>query len=105
MSREVILKAYTRKYGLVGSRSEMISPNLLEIERSIRALSVEEQLWLLERITRQVRERTQTKDKFADTKYMQEQLAAMAKDLHIQTEIMAINAEFAVTEMDGIEDL
>jgi hypothetical protein len=37
----------------------MASLNLLEIERSIRALSLEEQLWLLERITRQVREKTQ----------------------------------------------
>ncbi|MCL1464705.1 hypothetical protein [Argonema galeatum] len=83
----------------------MISPNLQEIEHSIRALSLEEQLWLLERIARQVRERTHTKDKFADAKYMKEQLAAMARDPNIQSEIAAIKEEFAVAEMDGLEGL
>ncbi|MFH7024823.1 MAG: hypothetical protein ACHBN1_05340 [Heteroscytonema crispum UTEX LB 1556] len=83
----------------------MISPHLLEIERSILALPVEEQLWLLERIARQLRERKHTADKFADAKYMEEQLAAMASNRDIQAEIAAINDEFAVTEMDGLENL
>lgn len=83
----------------------MISPNLLEIERSIRALSLEEQLWLLERIARQVRERTLIQNKLADAKYMEKQLAAMANDPNIQAEIAAINEEFAVAEMDGLEGL
>jgi len=52
----------------------MISPNLLEIERSICALAVEEQLWLLESIARQIREREYTTNKLADAKYSQEQL-------------------------------
>ena len=80
----------------------MVSPNLLEIERSIRALSLEEQQWLLERLTRKVRERTQTADKFADAAYMEAQIRAMATDPDIQVEIAAINEEFAVTEMDGL---
>ncbi len=83
----------------------MISPHLLEIERSIRALSIEEQEWLLERIEKQVQERKHTADKFADAKYMDEQLATMASDIDIQAEIASINEEFIVTEMDGLEKL
>ncbi len=80
----------------------MISPTLLEIERSIRALSLEEQLWLLERIARQVREKQHITNKFADEKIFTE-LAAMANDPDIQAEIATINQEFAVAEIDGLE--
>jgi hypothetical protein len=90
---------------LVGKASEMISLTLLEIERSIRALSPEEQLWLLERIARLCLEKQQIANKFADEKYMQQQLTAMATDPDIIAEITAINDEFAVTEMDGLENL
>ena len=83
----------------------MISPDLLEIERSIRILSLEEQEWLLERIKRQVQEKKLTAYKFIDAKYMNEQLAAMASDLDIQTEITSINEEFTVTGMDSLEKL
>jgi hypothetical protein len=58
----------------------MISKNLLEIERLLTNLSVMEKLWLLERIAHQ-----------------------MANDLEIQAEITAINQEFALTEMDGLQ--
>jgi len=81
----------------------MISPHLLEIERSIRTLSLEEQEWLLERIKRQVQEKKLTAYKFIDKKYTNEQLAAMANDLDIQTEITEINEEFPVNEMDGLK--
>ncbi|MBW4477380.1 MAG: hypothetical protein KME54_10980 [Tolypothrix brevis GSE-NOS-MK-07-07A] len=83
----------------------MISPHLLEIERSIRTLSLEEQEWLLERIKRQVQEKKLTAYKFIDKKYMNEQLAAMASDLDIQAEIADINEEFTLTEIDGLEKL
>lgn len=63
----------------------MISRTLLEIERSIRALSLEEQLWLLERIARQVREKQHITNKFADE--ISTELAAMASDPDIQAEI------------------
>lgn len=79
----------------------MISLTLLEIERSIRALSLEEQLWLLERIARQVREKQHIANKFADD--IPKELAAMASDPDIQAEITAINEEFAVAEIDGLE--
>ena len=75
----------------------MVSPKLLEIERSIRALSVEEQKLLLSRLTRQLQE--------TDGSSIEEQIKAMANDPDIQAEIAAINAEFAVTEMDGLSSL
>lgn len=83
----------------------MVSPNLLEIERSILALSLEDQQWLLERLTRQVQKRTHKADKFADAAYMEAQIKAMANDPDIQAEIAAINEELAVTEMDGLSGL
>jgi hypothetical protein len=82
-----------------------MSQNLLEIERTIQNLSLEEQLWLLERIARQVRKRVQTGNKFFDPKYMEEQLRAMANNPSIQSEIAAINEEFAITEMDSLDKL
>ena len=83
----------------------MISPTLLEIDRSIRALSLEEHLWLLERIARHLRDKTQTAADPFDSEDMEEDLAAMASDPEIQAELAAINEEFAVTEMDGLEML
>jgi hypothetical protein len=83
----------------------VVSPNLLEIERSIRALSLEEQQWLLKRLTRQVQERVVTASKFADAAYMEAQIKAMASDPDIQAEIAAINEESAGTEMDGLSGL
>ncbi|MEH1813935.1 MAG: hypothetical protein V7K26_20790 [Nostoc sp.] len=77
----------------------MISPNLLEIERSILALSVEEQLWLLESIVRQIRDREYVKDKFTDTKNLDEQLQITATLPNIQTQIPTINDEFAISEI------
>lgn len=77
----------------------MTSPNLLEIERSVRALSVEEQLWLLESIARQIRESEYTKDKLADAKNPKEQLEVMVSQPKIPTEIAAINDEFAISEI------
>ncbi|MEJ6480593.1 hypothetical protein N0Y54_04465 [Nostoc punctiforme UO1] len=77
----------------------MISLNLLEIERSIRALSIEEQLWLLESIARQIRESEYTKDKFADVINQEEKLELMVDEPKISTEIAAINDEFAISEI------
>ncbi|GET44110.1 hypothetical protein MiSe_89360 [Microseira wollei NIES-4236] len=47
----------------------MLSSTLIEIDRLIDTLSPEEQLWLLERIARKVRQRTQVKD-IADRRRM-----------------------------------
>jgi hypothetical protein len=80
----------------------MVSPHLLEIERDLCALSLEELEWLLERIQKQMQEKQQTSDKFTHQEYMNAQLAAMAIDVDIQTEITAIHQEFLVPEMDGL---
>lgn len=79
----------------------MMSPNLIAIERSIRALSLEEQLWLLERIARQVR-RTHTAPALVNANGLEERLAMMASDPEIQAELATINQD-AVTESDGLE--
>lgn len=83
----------------------MNSPHLLKIERDLRALSLEELELVLELITRQLQEKKQISDRFTDVKYMNKQLAAMAIDLNIQSEIASINKEFGFTEMDGLEKL
>ncbi|MGF1934346.1 MAG: hypothetical protein RM347_008085 [Nostoc sp. ChiQUE02] len=77
----------------------MISPNLLEIERSVRALSVEEQLWLLESIARQIRESEYLKNKLADANNPEKQAEVMDFEPKIQTEIADINDEFAISEI------
>jgi hypothetical protein len=77
----------------------MISLNLLEIERSVLALSVEEQLWLLESIARQIREKEYTKEQLANTKNSEEELELMVSEPKISTEIAVINDEFAISEI------
>lgn len=81
----------------------MISQTLVEIERSISSLSIEEQLWLLERIACRVREKTYIANKLANAKYLEAEIAEMANDPDIQVEIAAIDREFIVAEMDGLE--
>ncbi|MEH1829026.1 hypothetical protein FD723_00650 [Nostoc sp. C052] len=77
----------------------MISPNLLEIERSILALSVEEQLWLLESIVRQIRENEFVKDKLVDVNNPEEQLEVRVSEPKIQIGTASINDEFAISEI------
>ncbi|MEH1781137.1 MAG: hypothetical protein V7K67_07370 [Nostoc sp.] len=77
----------------------MISPNLLEIERSILTLSVEEQLWLLESIVRKIREKEYVKDKLADVNNPEEQLEVTGSEPKIQIGTAAINDEFAISEI------
>lgn len=83
----------------------MISPTLLEIDRSIRDLPLQEQMWLLERLIRHLQEKTHTHTFPLNSYDIEKDLAIMASDPDIQTEIVAINREFAVTEMDGLEKL
>ncbi|PSB18155.1 hypothetical protein C7B69_17025 [filamentous cyanobacterium Phorm 46] len=83
----------------------MISQTLVDIERSISSLSIEEQLWLLERIACRVREKNYIANKLANAKYLEAEIAEMANDPDIQVEIAAINQEFILAEMDGLEAL
>ncbi len=65
-----------------------IASNIKIIARSIDALNLTEQLWLLEHIEHQIR--------------IKNELAAMAHDPQIQAELIQIRKEFAITEFDGL---
>jgi hypothetical protein len=77
----------------------MVTSRLEQIETNIAQLSLDEQLWLMERLARHIRQRTLPPITIPDS-----ELAAMASDPAIQGEIQQINAEFAGTETDGLED-
>ncbi len=80
----------------------MISTKLLEIDRSIRDLSLEEQMWLLESLVKNLRKKTNT-NSLPLNQDIEKEMAAMANDSDIQAEIAAIDKEFAITQMDGLE--
>ncbi|MEB3885745.1 hypothetical protein [Lyngbya sp. CCY1209] len=82
----------------------MISPKLLELAREVRNLSLSEQQWLLERLAKQVQSQTKSTGKFSDPSAVERQLQELAEDPDIQREIAEINREFAIAEMDGLED-
>lgn len=69
------------------------SLKLNEIEQSIRLLSREEQLWLVERIIHNMRVSSlqDTSNITADS--LEQQLANMANDPDVQAELIAINQE------------
>ena len=75
----------------------MNSSILFEIERKIRELSQKEQLWLIERLAHCLREST-----LKDQSILENQLAAMASDPEVQSELKKMGEEFALTEPDGI---
>lgn len=69
----------------------MISPKLLEIDRSIRDLSLEEQMWLLESLVKNLRKKTNTNNFPLNSQDIEKEMAAMANDSDIQAEIAAID--------------
>lgn len=81
----------------------MISPKLLEINRSIRDLSLEEQMWLLESLVKTLRKKTNTNNFPLNSQDIEKEIAEMANDNDIQAEIHPIDEEFAITQMDGLE--
>ena len=80
----------------------MQSTKLLEIERTIGDLSLQEQQWLLEHLTQQVQAQIQNDRKFSDRAMIQKQLEVMASDPEIQQELAAIDREFSGVEFDGL---
>ena len=72
--------------------------NSPSIESQIDALSPEQQLALIERLAKSLRNRQEQREWDKD-------LVAMAADPDIQREIREINEEFAVAEEDGLEGL
>ena len=70
---------------------------LSQIEEDIYKLSLDEQLWLIERLAQHIRNAVAIKDDF------EMQLIAMANDPEIQNELQIIETEFAIAEADGLE--
>ena len=70
----------------------MISSKLLEIDRSIRDLSLEEQMWLLESLVKNLRKKTNTNNFPLDSQDIEKEMAEMANDNDIQAEIHAISS-------------
>jgi len=75
----------------------MTTPTLARIETDIAQLSLAEQLWLLERLAHHIRQ-----SRLRPLLVAERDLAAMAADPAIQQELRVIDAEFAVTERDGL---
>jgi hypothetical protein len=71
---------------------------LARLEREIQQLSYDEQLWLIERLVHGLRQRARNVRPAFDAA-----LAEMAADPEIRRELEEISREFAVTEMDGLE--
>jgi hypothetical protein len=75
----------------------MNTTHLKHLEIEISTLSLSDQLWLMERMAHQIR------DKAINGRIDREnQIAAMAADPQIQQELREIEAEFARTEGDGL---
>jgi len=77
---------------------------LTELEEKISQLPHEEQLRLIERIVRRLREGTPNNNS-AKEEFFEDQLVAMANDPAMQAELKQIDQEFAVTEADGLARL
>ena len=75
----------------------MNMPVLNQIQENINRLSSDEQLWLIEWLAHRVREKATTQSVW------EKQLADMAADPEIQSELQRIDAEFAHAEGDGLE--
>ena len=76
----------------------MTTATLERIETDIAQLSLTEQLWLMERLVHRIRHVNQRPLIVQD-----DDLAAMAADPAIQQELQHIDAEFLLTEMDGLD--
>jgi hypothetical protein len=76
----------------------MTTPTLERIETDIAQLSLAEQLWLMERLAHRIRHSS-----LRPLSVQEADLVAMAADPAIQHEVQQIAAEFALTELDGLD--
>lgn len=77
---------------------KFMNPTVLyEIKNKINQLSYDEQLWLIEQLAHSLRE-----SKLKEKAILENQLAAMASDPEIQSELKKIDEEFVITESDGL---
>ena len=75
-----------------------MSADLSTLEAAIDRLPFPDQLWLMERLARRIRERS-----VHPTGSRDRALEEMANDPAIQRELREIEADFATTESDGLE--
>jgi hypothetical protein len=69
-----------------------------QIEEGFNQLSIPEQLWLIERLVHRVHQAT-----LNNRSDLNRQLALMADDPEIQSEMRNIEREFSQAEADGLE--
>jgi hypothetical protein len=78
----------------------MNMPILSQMEDRISRLSLDEQLWLMERLVQRIKENT-----ISPKSGFESDLIAMANDPEIQSELQEIEKEFAYAEADGLDIL
>jgi hypothetical protein len=85
---------------ILGEGARLMNDSIVtRIEDSFNQLSLPEQLWLIERLVHHVHEATLNGRTDLD-----EQLALMARDPEIQSELRNIEREFSHAEADGLEN-
>jgi hypothetical protein len=89
---------YDRNTQAHAAEVDMTTTTLERIETDIARLSLAEQLWLMERLVHRIRHVGLRPLIVQDS-----DLEAMAADPAIQQELQHIAAEFALTEMDGLD--
>ena len=72
---------------------------LSQLEAAVNELSLSDQLWLIERLVQQIRQRSLGRPAVNDG-----ELERMACDPATQRELNEIEAEFALAESDGLDD-
>jgi len=82
----------------------MLAIVFTELEEKISQLPHEDQLRLIERIVRRLREGA-TNNNSAGEELFNDQLVAMANDPAMQAELKQIDEDFAITEADGLARL
>jgi hypothetical protein len=78
----------------------MGASSLNQIEESVRQLPLHKQLELMEWSAQTIR-----RQPLAEPKKLEDQLIAMANDSDIRRELAAIEAEFAGTKTDGLDEI
>lgn len=86
-------------------RMKMTLSTLSEIEDGIRQLSFREQMRLLEWLAATLRRNASSFYTDHLESKRDDLLAMMADDPEMQAEMAAINAEFAIADFDGLENL
>jgi hypothetical protein len=76
----------------------MNMPILSQMEDRISRLSLDEQIWLMERLVQRIKENI-----INPRSQFENDLIAMANDPEVQSELREIEKEFAFAEMDGLD--